>query len=107
MRESHTAILERHVQLASEHQTEPYECAWADEAIFFVYLTSPTETDVSVRAQISADGQRWLDSGTVTVMAPGGSALALPVRHFGGWLRLAVEGASPGPQFDIYLALKG
>lgn len=107
MRESHTAIVERHVRLPSQHRTEPYECGWAAEAIFFVYLTDPSGADIGVRAEISADGQRWVGTEDHAVLSAGQTGLALPVRHFGGWLRLAVDGSSTNPELDIYLALKG
>ena len=36
MRQSHTAVLERNVVWAGSFETEPYEAAWASEAVFFV-----------------------------------------------------------------------
>ena len=35
LRESYTAIVERSVALKGSLATEPYECGWAGEAIFF------------------------------------------------------------------------
>ena len=42
MRESHTAVVERNVVLEGPFATEPYEVAWASEAIYFLrVLASP------------------------------------------------------------------
>ena len=36
MRHSITVPLERHKDLTGEFKTEPYECGWASEAMFFI-----------------------------------------------------------------------
>jgi len=38
MRQSHTAVIERNVEWTASFTTEPYETAWATEAIFFVRI---------------------------------------------------------------------
>ena len=38
LRESYTAIVERSEELSGSFATEPYECGWAGEAIFFVRI---------------------------------------------------------------------
>ena len=38
LRESYTAIVERSEALRGSFATEPYECGWAGEAIFFVRI---------------------------------------------------------------------
>lgn len=113
MRESHTVILERHAPWTAWHETEPYECGWAGEALFFVYSTAPLAVDVALQAQVSADGRRWVDHGPSHGLNAGrsGTAYAVPA-PFGGWLRLRLE--APGlpqpsgddPELDVYLTLK-
>lgn len=114
MRECHTAILERHVEWGETFETDPYESGWASEALYFLYSTEPLPTDLTIRAQISADGRRWIDHGATSTIVAGERGGALPVEpNFGGWLRLVwtpvSTTAAPGaavPELDIYLTLK-
>ena len=66
MRESHTTVLERNRLWRGEYQTEPYEAAWAGEAIFFVRSleASGTAKGCEAAVQISPDGVHWCDEGT-------------------------------------------
>lgn len=112
MRESHTAVVERNTTWRGDFASEPYECAWAGEAIFFVRCLSADGLDeydwTPAEVQISPDGMHWCSEG---------SSLSLPtvpdevsfvrVSHFGGWLRLAGE-LREGTALTVlvYLALK-
>ena len=93
MRRSQTAPTELFADLSSgPYASEPFEAGWAAEAIAFVYVREAGNgARLTLRAQISADGQRWIDHGAAfpEIGAPGGYALS--VRHFGNWLRLAGE----------------
>lgn len=110
MRQSHTAVLARNETWAGEVTTEPYEVAWASEAIVFLRVLEPVELPegVGVRVQISPDGMRWCDEGS-TVALDGDPDVPTFVRlsHFGGWLRLAGSFAE-GVEVRVvaYLALK-
>lgn len=108
MRESHTAILERHNRLDHDHHTEPYECAWAREATFYVYPTG-TGPGLTLQAECSADGQRWVPHGATVELGPDDDGARLPLSHFDGWLRLRLS-RSPGVDtdgcYDVYLTLK-
>ncbi len=90
LRESYTAIVERSEALEGSFATEPYECGWAGEAIFFVrVLERVGEVEgVTLNVQISPDGIRWCDEGT-TVALGEAEVDFCRVRHFGNWLRLA------------------
>lgn len=110
MRESHTSVIERNVRWSRSFATEPYEAAWASEAIFFVRALEshgPVETTRAV-VQISPDGMIWCDEGTEMSLPVAPDISFCRVRHFGGWLRLA--GELP-PEADlrviVYLVLKG
>lgn len=108
MRESHTAVIERHLRAHGRWETEPYEVAWASEVIVFVYLTEPSARDVEVRLQLSADGMRWIDD-IAGVVPMGATAGFVKLRHFGGWLRCVLELGASGSdtEIDVYLAAKG
>ena len=94
MRQSHTAILERNVTWEGAFETEPYVVAWASEALFFVRALgiSGDVGQSAARVQISPDGIRWCDEGTVVAL-PGevDGVTCAKVSHFGGFLRLAGE----------------
>jgi len=93
LRRSYTASVERNVLWQGEFASEPYEAAWASEAIFFVRaLDVSGEFTGTARVQISADGIHWVDEGTSLDLPTEVGAVAFcKVRHFGGWLRLRGE----------------
>jgi len=91
MRQSHTAIIERNITWEGAFETEPYEVAWASEAIFFVRTLSVSGVvgDVHAKVQISPDGIRWCDEGTVVSLSEVTDGVAFgKVSHFGTFLRL-------------------
>ncbi len=99
LRESYTAVVARGEHWLGQAATEPYEAAWASEAIFFLRAlkTDGDLTDARAHVQISADGIHWVDEGTDLAMpqAPGDVTFCR-ISHFGGYLRLATalpEGA--------------
>jgi len=90
MRRSYTAVVERNALWKGDFATEPYEAAWASEAIFFVRAleVSPDFSGIA-RVQISADGIHWVDEGTYIDLPREKDEVAFcKVSHFGGWLRL-------------------
>jgi hypothetical protein len=108
MRESQTAIIERNVTWQGQFTAEPYEAAWASEAIYFVRALAAQQMppNVMARVQISPDGMHWCDEGT-TLTLPTAEVAFCRVSHFGGWLRLV--GAVPaGASLTVivYLVLK-
>ena len=91
LRRSYTATVERNVVWQGEFSTEPYEAAWASEAIFFVRaLDQSLGIGEEAAVQISADGIRWVDEGTVFRLPVQADEVTFcRVSHFGGWLRIA------------------
>jgi hypothetical protein len=92
IRLSYTAIVERNREFAGAFSSEPYECGWASEAIFF-FRTLNVEGDAAgttLRVQISPDGMRWCDEGAVLTLTDRDLDFCR-VTHFGNWLRLAGE----------------
>jgi len=110
IRQSYTAVVERNVLWVGGFETEPYESAWAHEAIFFIRAldASGMPDDVQARVQISPDGMRWCDEGTLVPLPTKSEAMTFGcISHFGGWLRLTGE-LPPGAQLKVivYLTLK-
>jgi hypothetical protein len=90
LRESYTAIVERSQELRGRFATEPYECGWAGEAIFFVRALESVGdiAGTTLQVQISPDGIRWCDEGTCLTLSDAGIDFC-KVGHFGNWLRVA------------------
>lgn len=110
MQESHTAVIERNVTWQGLFTTEPYETAWASEAIFFVRALAAEKLSpaISARVQISPDGMHWCDEGSTLLLPTSEGVVFGRVRHFGGWLRLVGEvPAGASVTVMVYLVLKG
>jgi len=110
MRHFTTAVLERHACLSRDFATEPFEAAWASEALFFIRAEEITGESPLLRArvQVSADGIHWADEGTAFDAISACGDFFVRVAHFGGWLRLAgeVQGDDTRFQVTIHLVLK-
>ena len=109
VRRSYTAIVERDVLWEGEFVTEPYEAAWASEAIFFLRaLEVSPNLAATARVQISADGIHWADEGAEMDLPVTKDAVTFcKVSHFGGWLRITGEVRSPAElRVLVSLALK-
>jgi hypothetical protein len=108
VRQNYTATIERNRVFQSAFATEPYECGWASEAIFFIRKleTSGRTVGAKLQVQISADGIRWCDEGTILRLTSA-EVDSVRVKHFGNFLRLAgklPKGASA--RMIISLSLK-
>ena len=107
--QSYTAVVERNRAWLGSFETEPYEAAWAREAIFFVRTLEAENlsADVEAHLQISPDGMHWCDEGTIcSISAQPGLSFAR-VTHFGGWLRLAGRIPPHGSiKVIVYIVLK-
>lgn len=106
LRRSYTASVERNVLWQGEFASEPYEAAWASEAIFFVRAldASPDFAGIA-RVQISADGIHWVDEGTSFHLPRKKDAVAFcKVTHFGGFLRIAGT-LAPGSSLKVLVSL--
>ena len=94
IRRSFTAVIARNEKWTGEVATEPYECAWAGEAVVFVRALGATGDPRGARArvQISPDGIHWVDEGTSVAMpAKVGQLTYCRVTHFGGYLRIVAK----------------
>ncbi len=92
MRNAYTAVIARGELWQGSVQTEPYEAAWAGEAVFFVRVLEATGSGRAVaKVQISPDGMHWVDEGgELSIHAEAGHLSFDRVVNFGGWLRLSV-----------------
>ena len=107
LRRSYTAIVERNVLWQDEFASEPYEAAWASEAIFFVRALDISEgfDGAEARVQISADGIHWADEGSCFDLPAQKDAVTFcKVTHFGGWLRIS-GGTEPGDGIKVLVSL--
>ena len=106
---SHTAVVERNRVWKGAFETEPYEAAWAHEAVFFVRTVGASGPVAGgcARVQISPDGMHWCDEGTGVPLSDGPGVTFGRVAHFGGYLRLAGE-LDEGAEVKVivYLTLK-
>lgn len=107
MRHSITQPLERHTDITGAFATEPFECAWAGEALFFIRVQevegqSPT---LNARVQISPDGINWVDEGSAFDPLVKQEMKYLRVSHFGGWLRLVGEAGGENVRFNVMIHL--
>ena len=91
--ESATAVMVRNEVWRGEVVTEPYEAGWAHEAVIFVTAMKNADGEAgTAHVEISPDGMRWAREGTSFELPLGENRVAFArVRHFGNWLRLAVE----------------
>ena len=111
MRNAYTAVIARGELWENSVQSEPYEVAWAGEAIFFVHVMEvqgSASGAALARVQISPDGMRWVDEGGEMSIPAQRDALSFArVSQFGGWLRLSVT-VPPGVGIKVVatLALK-
>lgn len=111
MRRSATAVIERNTTWSGAFATEPWEAAWAREAIFFVRQLHAQDgsqnTVLTARVQISPDGIHWVDESSQLTLRGTQELAFVQVREFGGWLRLAGAVEAGSTRVIVYLSLKG
>ena len=105
VRQSYTAVVERNRVFSGKFATEPYECGWASEAVFFVRKleTGGALVGSILRVQISPDGIRWCDEGAIMTLTDA-EVDFVKVQHFGNWLRLAGDWTA-GASANVIVAL--
>lgn len=105
MRQFQTTITERKLNFQGEFATHPYEAGWAGEAISFIRVESVSGETAALEAavQISVDGVRWIDEGTVFQKITEKGDYFVRVSHFGNYLRL--RGRVTGDAADFKLTI--
>ncbi|PRY22194.1 hypothetical protein CLV78_107118 [Aliiruegeria haliotis] len=88
-----TAIIARNEPWQETGATEPYEAGWAREAVIYARSLKPASgAGLTARVQMSPDGIRWVDEGTVLEIPEDCETVAMArVAHFGNWLRLSAD----------------
>ena len=75
MRQSATSTVELNTEWRDKFTAEPFEVAWASEAIYFIRALESERVPggINARVQISPDGTHWCDEGTLVPLpaAPG------------------------------------
>jgi len=103
---TYNAVVERNVVWAGEYASEPYECGWAREAIFFI-RSLKGGSSTTCRVQISADGIRWCDEGNCFELPKNTDETTLcRVKHFGNWLRIAGDTGKDEVTVLVTLSMK-
>jgi hypothetical protein len=106
--ENALVILARNERWQGRAMTEPYECGWAREAVFYVRalaVDGMQDGRAFAQVQVSPDGLRWVDEGTSVVLPSQAETMEIAkVSHFGGWLRLAAE-LAPGAALTVIVSL--
>ena len=109
MRQSHSSAIELGTTWEGAFATEPQECAWAAEALFFIrVLEGSAPAGAVARVELSPDGMHWCPEGTeLRIPAPAKETAWARVREFGGWLRLTGSlPAGTSLQVLVHLVLK-
>ena len=93
MRQSATATVELNTEWRGKSTAEPFEVAWASEAIYFIRAleSEGVPGGANARVQISPDGMHWCDEGTIVLLPAAPGTTFVRVSHFGGWLHLVGE----------------
>jgi hypothetical protein len=93
LRESIAAIVARNETWTGKSATEPYEAAWASEALVFVRALKEAEgAPGRARVEVSPDGMRWVPEGTEFDLPREKDAVTFAkLVHFGTWLRVATD----------------
>lgn len=88
-------------------QTNPYECGWASECIFFIHVEEIVGSPVLEAAvEISHDGIHWCPEGTVSGPIATEGLHFIRVREFGNWLRLNAKVSGGKMKLNIQIACK-
>ena len=111
MKQFNAVHLEVKKTFTESFATLPYECGWADEAIFYILVeevhgNSPV---LNARVQISPDGIHWADEGTRFEPMTECGLYFVRVREFGNYLRIATDIAGEDAAFRllVQIACKG
>lgn len=99
MREAITAVVARGDTWSGVAASEPYDVAWAGEAVIFLRSLGAEGNPEQARAwvQISPDGMRWVDEGSMLQVPLVDEISSVRIRNFGTYLRVMTvlpEGAS-------------
>lgn len=110
IRRSYTAVVEQNTLWTEEFATEPYEAAWANQAVVFVRAIEAADVPEGSFAavEISPDGLHWCAEGTTLGLPQRvGEVTFCRVAAFGGFLRLRGRLAN-GSSLRVmaYIALK-
>jgi hypothetical protein len=107
LREAYTAVIAQGETWKGTATTEPYEAAWASEALFFLRALKihGRPGDLLARVQISPDGMHWVDEGT-TIRLPRDEqeVTFCRVERFGQYLRLAAS-LPEGVEYQVLATL--
>lgn len=103
---TYNAVIERNIVWNGDFATEPYECGWAREAIFFI-RSLQGGSKARCRVQISADGMHWCDEGSfISLPQKESESSWCRILNFGNWLRIVGDTGSEAVKVLVTLSLK-
>ena len=107
MRSSFTAVVARNERITDVLETEPYECAWASEARWFVRVLEKDGADgtLELQTQLSADGLFWCDAEAPALRIDEEGLYTQSVSDFGGWMRFRGRVLGRGAAFVVVISL--
>ena len=106
---THTAVFERHIEIATEFVTEPHEVAWVDRGRWFVHvLEADPETTLSLQTEMSPEGLTWCNHETSQGAFKAEGLISLRVEDPGPYTRLRLKVGEPGKRVKarIYLTMR-
>lgn len=107
---SASIVVARNETWTGNAASEPYEAAWAREAVIFMrVLSTPIGHIPNARVEISPDGMNWVGEGTTLSVPRSEEEVTFArVTNFGNWLRIAAE-VPKGSSMKVLVtvALKG
>ena len=106
---THTAVLERNIEIASEILTEPHEVAWVGQARWFVHvLEAAPDATISLHTEISPEGLTWCGHETSHDTYKGPGLISLPIENPGPYVRLRLKVEEPAERIKaiIYLTMR-
>ena len=110
MRQFQTNVLDFKYVYETSFATEPYECGWAAEAMFFIRIEEVSGENAALTAhvQVAVDGLHWIDEGSGVGPLTKAGDYFVRAKHFGGFIRLrcAITGEQPKFQLTNNLVLK-
>ncbi|MGL9774321.1 MAG: hypothetical protein ACR5LG_11505 [Sodalis sp. (in: enterobacteria)] len=111
MKEFYSSVIELRQPISQQFSSNPYECGWASEALFFLTV-HPKIADFDhlvVRPKIFLDGVHWTEAPGDATLISEPELTAIALTQFGGWLRLelTLEEAAQKAMVTLHLALKG
>ena len=106
MKTAQTVVIERDAWFDTSLTTEPFEAGWATEALWFINVLDSDGSRWVAIPEISPDGANWISAPAAIPLSLSSLGVhALPLDHFGVWLRLTVVPTSTAARLKLRVTL--